>query len=76
MVLGEAVTATVLRRSEGKLGRAASACMQAGWRGFSGSCLCVLFGRTIWRQTEISGLVLASKAYVAWLPVHKPNTRR
>ncbi|CAJ1448059.1 unnamed protein product [Effrenium voratum] len=28
MVLGETVTATVLRRSQGNLGRAASACMQ------------------------------------------------
>ena len=29
MVLGETVTATVQRRSQGNLGRAASACMQA-----------------------------------------------
>ena len=32
MVLGETVTATVLRRSQGNLGRAASACMQAWGR--------------------------------------------
>ncbi|CAJ1339098.1 unnamed protein product [Effrenium voratum] len=40
MVLGEAVTATVLRRSEGKLGRAASACMQGERRSFEDVHFC------------------------------------
>ena len=60
MVLGEAVTATV-RRSEGKLGKAACACrlgicgQKAELQGFLRFVYFV--GRPFWRQTEISGLV-------------------